>query len=66
MKRYCVTAINRLSGEREIISKPCSRDIAKAIRDRLVKTRPGKRPYTHPITMEYPKQLNLFTNTLDV
>jgi len=26
MKRYCVTAINRLTGERQIISPPCSRE----------------------------------------
>lgn len=66
MKRYCVTAINRLTGERQIISTPCSRENADAIRARLVKTKPGKRPYTNPLTVEYPKQLNLFTKTLDV
>lgn len=66
MKRYCVTAINRLSGEREIISQPCNREDANAIHARLVKTKPEKRPYTYPLTVEYPKQLNLFTKTLDV
>lgn len=66
MKRYCVTAINRLTGRREIISQPCRIEDANAIRDRLKGVKSGERPYTHPRTAEYPKQLNLFTNTLDV
>lgn len=64
MKRYCVTGINRLTGEREIISPPCSYENANTIRARLMATKPQKRAYTRPQTAEYPKQLNLFTNTL--
>lgn len=66
MKRYCVTAINRLTGEREIISPPCSYERANAIRIHLMVIKPGKRPCINPRTMEYPKQLNLFTKNLDV
>lgn len=51
---------------REIISQPCSRDEADAIRARLMSTKSEKRPYTQPQTAEYPQQLNLFTKQLDV
>lgn len=65
-KKFCITAINRLTGMREIISQPCSRDEADAIRARLMSTKSEKRPYTQPQTAEYPQQLNLFTKQLDV
>lgn len=65
-KKYCVTAINRLTGQREIISGACSKENADAIRARMMATKPGKRPYTYPLTVEYPKQLNLFTKQLDL
>ena len=66
VRKYCVTAINRLTGQREIISGACSKENADAIRARLMATKSGNRPYTHPQTVEYPKQLNLFTKDLDV
>lgn len=34
-KKYCVTAINRLTGQREIISGACNKENADAIRARL-------------------------------
>ena len=65
-KDYCVTAISRLTGERVIVSGRCSKENADQIRARLMATKPGKRPYTYPLTVEYPKQLNLFTKDVDL
>lgn len=66
MKRYCVTAINRLTGEREILTPPCSSENADNILLRLSNVKSKNRPYTHPRKAEYPKQLNLFTQKVDV
>ena len=65
-RKYCVTAISRLSDKREIVSVPCSKAEAEKIRARLMATKPGNRPYTRPEVSEYPQQLNLFTKQLDV
>lgn len=66
MKRYCVTAVNRLTGQREIITPPCSLENANAICYRMKETKAKKRSYTYPKAVEYPKQLNLFTKKLDL
>lgn len=65
-KDFCVTAINRLTGEREIISGHLTKSKAGIERAHLIAIRPEKRPYIYPLTAEYPKQLNLFSNNLDV
>ena len=63
---YGVTAINRLSHKREIISNAADFETTERKRRNLLKTRPEKRPYIYPLTVKYPKQLNLFTKQLDV
>ena len=63
---YGVTAINRLSHKREIISNAADFETTERKRRSLLKTRPEKRPYIYPLTVKYPKQLNLFTKQLDV
>lgn len=60
MGNYCVTAISRLSGEREVITPPRSRKTAEKIRDNLKKVRAGRRDYTWPKVQPYDRQLNLF------
>ena len=65
-KDFCLTAINRLTGERERISGHLTKSKAESERARLVTIRPEKRPYIYPLVAEYPKQLNLFSNNLDV
>lgn len=63
---YGVTAINRLSHKREIISNAADFETTERKHRNLLKTRPKKRPYIYPLTVKYPRQLNLFTNQLDV
>lgn len=63
---YGVTAINRLTRKREIISGAADFEVTEQKRRSLLKTRPEKRPYIYPITVKYPRQLNLFTKQLDV
>ena len=63
---YGVTAINRLTHKREIISGAAEFEATEHKRKSLLKTRPEKRPYIYPLTVKYPRQLNLFTNQLDV
>lgn len=63
---YGVTAINRLTRKREIISGAADFEATEQKRKSLLKTRPEKRPYIYPLTVKYPNQLNLFTNQLDV
>jgi len=47
--KYVVTARNRLTGQREVISKPCSREKAEDLRLRYIYERRNiKRPYTYP------------------
>lgn len=66
-EKYCITAINRLTGEREIISKAYpDKAEAETAYKKLMGTKPGKRPYKYPQIAVYPKQLNIFTNQLDV
>lgn len=65
--KYCMTAINKLTRRREIVSKAFgSKDEADKARNILLATKPDKRPYIYPLTVKHPKQLNLFTNQLDV
>ena len=63
---YGVTAINRMTRKREIISGAADFEATERKRKNLLKTRQEKRPYIYPQTVKYPKQLNLFTNQLDV
>lgn len=63
---YGVTAINRLTRKREIVSNAADFEATEQKRRSLLKTRPEKRPYIYPLTVKYPNQLNLFTNQLDV
>lgn len=66
-EKYCITAINRLTGEREIISKSYpNKAAAETAYKKLTGLKPGKRPYKYPRIAVYPKQLNIFTNQLDV
>lgn len=55
---YCITARNRLTGERERISKPMSHDEAEDIKLKLGISRSSKRPYTHPKVEVYIPSLN--------
>ncbi len=63
---YGVTAINRMTRKREIISGAADYQATEQKRKNLLKTRPEKRPYIYPLTVKFPRQLNLFTKKLDV
>lgn len=53
---YFVTAISRLTGEREVVSTKCSFDGASSIRERMLKTKPHKRSYIyHRIQTDFVK-----------
>ena len=52
-ERYCVTAINRMTRRREIVSGVCSKAKASAIRDREVKKPAKKRAYLYPKVEKY-------------
>lgn len=52
-ERYCVTAINRMTRRREIVSSVCSKAKASAIRDREVKKPASKRSYLYPKVTKY-------------
>lgn len=54
--KYCVVARNRLTGEREIVSRGVSKDEAEAIRFKYTNFRGTKKPYTHPKVCIYPPQ----------
>lgn len=58
--KYCVTARNRLTGEREIISPPCSREKAEEAKLKYGLSRSSKRPFTHPKVELYNPQTNIF------
>lgn len=57
---FVVKARNRLTGEREIVSKACSRDDAERIRFEYTNIRGTKKPYTHPKVEPYCVQKELF------
>lgn len=46
--KYCVTAINRLTGEREPITRAMPQHRAEAVLSKLMASRSTKRPYIYP------------------
>ncbi len=59
-KKYYVTAISRLTGEREVVSLKCSLMDAEQIRERMVKTRARKRSYIYPrVMVDFAKNLQI-------
>lgn len=62
-KRYCVTARNRLTGKREIITRPLeTKEEAENIKLNLYNRIGGKKPYTYAKVEVYVRQEDLFTN----
>lgn len=59
---FCITARNRLTGEREIISRPMTRKEAEDMKVRLAYRMSGKKPYTHCKVDPYIPQKDLFDN----
>jgi hypothetical protein len=59
---YCVTGRNRLTGEREIISKPIKKEEADQIKMDYCNMLGEKKPYTYPKVELYNPQLDLFKN----
>lgn len=57
---YCVTGRNRLTGEREIISKPIKKEKADQIKMDYCNMLGEKKPYTYPKVELYNPQLDLF------
>lgn len=57
---FCVTARNRMTGEREIVTPPCSREKAEEAKLKYGVSRSSDRPYTHPKVEPYNPQLELF------
>lgn len=57
---YCVTARNRLTGEREIVTPPCTKSKAEEAKLKYGISRSSDRPYTHPKVELYNPQLELF------
>ena len=54
---YCVTARNRLTGEREIVSRGMTKAEAEEIRIKYTNFRGTKKPYTHPKVVAYNPQI---------
>lgn len=59
---YCITARNRLTGEREIISNPMPRKQAEDIRLEFANKIGPRKPYTHSKVEPYVPQKDLFNN----
>lgn len=57
---FCVTARNRLTGEREVVTKPIPQEEAESIKLKMGLSRSSDRPYTHPKVDPYNPQLELF------
>jgi hypothetical protein len=57
---YCVTGRNRLTGEREIISKPIKKEKADQIKMDYCNMLGEKKPYTYAKVELYNPQLDLF------
>lgn len=60
--KFCVTARNRLTGEREVITRGLSRKEAEDIRIKYNNFRGSKKPYTHPKVVPYNPQTELFNS----
>lgn len=56
---WCVVARNRLTGEREVLSRPLPRDKAEEIRIKYTNFRGTKKPYTHPKVVPYNPNLDI-------
>lgn len=56
---YCVVARNRLTGQREIVSRKLSREQAEEVRFKYTNIRGTRKPYTHPKVEIYSPQLEL-------
>ena len=56
---YCVVARNRLTGEREIVSRSLTREKAEEVRIKYTNFRGTKKPYTHPKVEIYTPQMEL-------
>jgi len=52
--KYCVTARNRLTGKRDVITPPLSLQKAQDAKQNFGISRSSKRPYTHPKIELYP------------
>lgn len=59
---YCLTGRNRLTGEREIISRPMTRKDAEATRLRYARMPARSKPYTHSKVEKYLPWPHLFNN----
>ena len=57
---YCVVARNRLTGEREVISKPLPKEEALQIKLDYTNVKGTHKPYTHAKVALYNPQLELF------
>lgn len=52
--QFCVTARNRLTGQRDVITPPLSKAKALEAKLKLGVSRSSDRPYTHPKVDIYP------------
>ena len=59
---YCVTGINRMTGERQIISRPMLKEQAEAAKERYARSTASKKPYKYCKVELYSPQLELFNN----
>jgi len=62
MTLYCITARNRLTGEREIITNPMPKKQAEDMRLKFACKIGGKKPYTHSKVEPYIPQHDLFND----
>lgn len=59
---YCVTGINRMTDEKQIISRPIPKEQAEAARERYAKSPARNKPYRCCKVELYCPQLELFNN----
>ena len=52
-KVWCVTAVNRLTGKREMVTNPCTLKNALAIRAKEMNKPSAKRAFTNPKVSRY-------------
>ena len=57
---WCVVARNRLTGEREVISKPMPKDAALQVKLDYTNVKGSNKPYSHAKVALYIPQLELF------
>ena len=56
--KYCVTARNRLTGDRDVLTPPLSKEKAEEVKLKYGISRSSKRPYTHHKVEPYPPRNN--------